>query len=243
VALLLAQPGHGRSDGLHALVASWQAHLAAVEHWCDAVAAPARRRDDGAGEARLPLFAFGSSMGGALAISLALRRPAFFDGLMLVAPMVRLARELRPPLATYLALQLLSRVPVLCDVGLLPRNDRTRANYAQAAAWRLDEHLQRNGLAYMGRMRLRTTRALIEATDQLAAQMEGVRTPFLVLHGTLDRTTAPESSKELVHRAAAPDRACELVEGAVHGLHYGETPEVMLRVHWRLFMWLDAHAP
>jgi hypothetical protein len=91
VALLLDQPGHGRSDGLHALVPDWMRHLRAIEHWCDAVATPERqaRAGDGEGEATpLPLFAFGSSMGGAIAISLAVRRPAFFDGLMLIAPMV-----------------------------------------------------------------------------------------------------------------------------------------------------------
>jgi alpha-beta hydrolase superfamily lysophospholipase len=137
--------------------------------------------------------------------------------------------------------QVLARVPVLCDLALVPRSDRTRLNYAPAAAWRLDEHLRLNGLAYMGKTRLRTVRSLLAATDSIASRMEALRTPFLVIHGTQDRTTAPAMSKELVRRAQVEDRVCELVEGAVHGLHYGEDPEVMLRVHWRLFMWLDQH--
>ncbi|KAJ1638599.1 hypothetical protein T492DRAFT_585671, partial [Pavlovales sp. CCMP2436] len=82
---------------------------------------------------------------------------------------------------------------------------------------------------------------LLAATDAISAQMETLRTPFIVLHGTQDQTTLPTMSKELVRRAQVDDRMCELVEGAVHGLHYGESPEVMLRVHWRLFMWLDSH--
>lgn len=245
VALLVDQPGHGRSDGLHALVTCWEAHMRAVEDWCDAVCVPERLAHATAGadgeRLPLPLFAFGSSMGGALAISLAMRRPTFFDGLMLIAPMVRLSPRLRPPAHVYAVLQVLSRVPVLCDLALIPRSDRTRLNYAVAAAWRLEEHLFRNGLAYMGKTRLRTARALLAATDHISAHMERLRTPFIVLHGTHDQTTAPEMSKELVRRATSTDRACELVEGATHGLHYGEEPEVMLRVHWRLFMWLDSH--
>lgn len=244
VALLLDQPGHGCSDGLHALVPCWEAHLRAVEHWCDAVCAPERAAaagGAGGGLEPLPLFAFGSSMGGALAISLAMRRPAFFDGLMLIAPMVRLAAHLRPSRPVYAALQLLARVPVLCDLPLVPRSDRTALNYAPAAAWRLEEHLARNGLAYMGRTRLRTARALLAATDAISARMDRLKTPFLVLHGTHDRTTAPEMSQELVRRASSADCTCELVQGATHGLHYGEEPEVMVGVHRRLFAWLDAH--
>ncbi|KAG8462493.1 hypothetical protein KFE25_010318 [Diacronema lutheri] len=248
VALLVDQPGHGRSDGLHALVPDWTTHLIAIEHWCDTVCAPERRAHapsaghaDAGAEEPLPLFAFGSSMGGAIAVSLAMRRPDFFSGLMLIAPMVRLAEGLRPRPHVAVALRLLAAVPVLCDLALIPRSDRTRLNYAAAATWRLDEHLERNGLAYMGRTRMRTARALLAATDAISSHMEALRTPFLVLHGTQDKTTAPEMSKELVRRAQSTDRACELVEGATHGLHYGEDAEVMLRVHWRLFMWLDAH--
>lgn len=193
-----------------------------------------------AAAAQLPLFAFGSSMGGACALSLAMRRPALFKGLLLVAPMVRIAAHARPKPAVEAALQVFSRVPVLQDLALVPRNDRTEANYASEALWRLHEHRTRNGLSYSGRTRLRTGRALIGATDAIAARMETLTTPFLVLHGTADKTTASSQSEELVRRAAATDKQLELILGGMHGLHYGEKPETMARVYELLFSWLFA---
>lgn len=229
-------PGHGRSDGLHALVPDWSQHLEALGHWCDYVCSLLRGQ---VGGAPLPLFLFGSSMGGAVAMGLALRRPESFSGLMLVAPMLRVAPQLRPHPAVEMALKVLANIPIVQDLPLFKGKDVTLLNYAEGAAWRLDEDLRLNALRYWGWYRLRTARTVLAVADEITQQMEYLRPALLVLHGEADPTTAPEFSQEVVHRAAATDKTFELLPGATHGLHYGESPATMTQVYRIMFDWLD----
>lgn len=238
IALLVDLPGHGRSDGLHGLVRDWRDLEGTVRDWLDITLEQERFHIGFA----LPLFAFGSSMGGAIAVSAALDRPQRFQGLLLVAPMLRIGRQYRPPWIVEALLKVMALVPIVGYLPLVPRRDRTAANYAAAAKWRLDEHRALNKLAYGGRTRLRTARALLFATDLLAESMHMLTTPFLVMHGTLDTATSPETSRELVQRAAVQDKELHLVDGAVHGLHYGEVEAVMAKVHLHMLRWLHSRA-
>lgn len=235
VALLVDMPGHGRSDGLHGLVPDWPAHLNALDHWCSSVCIAEQRKYGGS---KLPLFLFGSSMGGAVAIGLALRQPNRFAGIMLIAPMVKLAAQMRPSPALETVLKVLSRVPILADIPLHKGKDLAALNYAEDALWRLDEDKRMNALHYWKPTRLRTAASILTATDSITKQMEALRTPMLVLHGTNDRTTAPELSEELVKKARATDKTFKMVEGAAHGLHYGESPARMKEVYRTMFDWL-----
>lgn len=234
-ALLVDMPGHGRSDGLHGWVPDWPSHLNALDHWCGAVCTAEQGRYGGG---KLPLFLFGSSMGGAVAISLALRQPHRFAGLILVAPMVRVADHVRPPPAVETILKVVSRVPILGDIPLHKGKDLAELNYAEDALWRLDEDRRMNSLHYWKPTRLRTAVSLLAATDSIFKQMTALRTPLLVLHGEKDRTTSPELSEELVQKARSTDKTFKLVPGAAHGLHYGESPAKMKEVYLTMFDWL-----
>jgi alpha-beta hydrolase superfamily lysophospholipase len=55
-------------------------------------------------------------------------------------------------------------------------------------------------------------------TAAVDLELEAVRVPLLVLHGTEDRMAAPQASIDLVERAASTDKALQLVEGGYHAL-------------------------
>jgi acylglycerol lipase len=55
-------------------------------------------------------------------------------------------------------------------------------------------------------------------TAAVTQELEAVRVPLLVLHGTDDRMAAPQRSIELVERAASTDKTLHLVEGGCHAL-------------------------
>lgn len=236
VALLVDMPNHGRSDGVHVLVRDWAALLDAMELWCDAVCEPARVAQPG--KPKLPFFGYGQSMGGAVLIDLAMRKPDRFAGLVLLAPMVKIAPEVRPhPLVESALRHVVCRIPLLRDMALVPNDGFFEAIFAPEAGWRLREHAQ-NVLNYKGPTRLRTGLTLIDAADGIAARLEALVTPFLVLHGAADVTTSPELSEELHRRAGAADKTLVLVEGARHGLDFGETPAVHERVFGATFNWI-----
>jgi len=81
--------GHGNSEGLAGLIPSWDALVTDVLHF----AAVVRDAYLPAGQ---PLFAYGESLGGGLALSAALQEPAAFAGLILFAPMVGVDPDMRP---------------------------------------------------------------------------------------------------------------------------------------------------
>jgi alpha-beta hydrolase superfamily lysophospholipase len=81
--------GHGNSEGLPGLIPSWDGLVTDVLHY----AAVVRERYLTDGQ---PLFAYGESLGGGLALSAALQEPACFAGLLLFAPMVGVDPDMRP---------------------------------------------------------------------------------------------------------------------------------------------------
>ncbi|KAG8466624.1 hypothetical protein KFE25_008003 [Diacronema lutheri] len=234
-ALIVDMPNHGRSDGLYVLLRSWTALIVAMERWCDGVCEPARITAVGA---KLPLFAYGASMGGAVLIDIAMRSPDRFDGVVLCAPMVRVAQEARPhPGVEAFLRHVICRIPLVRDLALVPNDGFFENIFGVDARWRMDEH-RANALNYTGPTRFKTGLTLIDAADCIASRMETLRTPFIVLHGGADLTTAPALSRELHARAGAADKALLIVDGARHALDFGETAEVHERVFAATFDWL-----
>ncbi|KAJ1623157.1 Alpha/Beta hydrolase protein [Pavlovales sp. CCMP2436] len=233
VALLVDQPNHGMSDGVQALIRSWAEHLDAMEEFCDGPGEAAREAPDGK---KLQIFAYGASMGGALLIDLCLRKPDRFSGVILTAPMVRIKAETRPkPVVESFLRHVICRIPLVRDMALVPNDNFFEAIYSEN--WRLEEH-RGNALNYSGPTRLITGLNLIDASDGIAARMEELQTPFLVIHGTADVTTDSSLSVELHQRAGASDKTLELVEGARHGIDFGEVPEIHARVYATKFAWI-----
>ncbi|CAI5503265.1 unnamed protein product [Closterium sp. Naga37s-1] len=95
--------GHGKSDGLRCSFRS-------VEHLvddCCAFFASVKAKSDFAG---LPSFVYGESLGGAITMTVALRNPDSWTGLVMVSPMLRIKEELQPSWAALQALRVLATI-------------------------------------------------------------------------------------------------------------------------------------
>jgi acylglycerol lipase len=77
-------------------------------------------------------------------------------------------------------------------------------------------------------------------TAAVVDELEAVRVPLLVLHGTADKMAAPGRSVELVERASSTDKTLHLVDGGYHALlrdlDRTATEDLILA-------WIDARLP
>ncbi|CAI5971342.1 unnamed protein product [Closterium sp. NIES-65] len=95
--------GHGKSDGLRCSFRS-------VEHLvddCCAFFASVKAKAECSG---LPSFVYGESLGGAIAMTVALRDPDSWTGLVMVSPMLRIKEELQPSWAALQVLRVLATI-------------------------------------------------------------------------------------------------------------------------------------
>lgn len=194
--------GHGRSAGTHGLVRNVDALVA------DVVAI--------ASELPRPLFLFGQSLGGLLALRAAASLPTL-AGIVLQAPTVALHAHVVPTPAAQRALALFASV-----APALPAVPPTAASSYHPAVMgaRLAED-GRDPLVYSRRLRLGTGAAVINAVGALAADVAAgalatLRTPVLLQHGDADTVCDVAGSRALA--AALPAAQLEVVPGGHHDL-------------------------
>ncbi|KVE25269.1 hydrolase [Burkholderia singularis] len=193
--------GHGRSPGERAWVERFDAFLEDA----DAIVAGAAR-DDGT-----PLFLMGHSMGGAIAALYAIQcapaRRRALAGLILSSPALAPGRDV--PRWMLAASRLVSRIwprfPALkIDAALLSRDP------AVVAANRADP------LVHHGPVPARTGAEILAAMQEIERGRAALRLPVLVYHGTADKLTEPDGSRDFGAHVGSPDRTLTLYEGSYH---------------------------
>jgi len=211
--------GHGKSQGARLLVRSFDEYLADLELYLDRV----RRR-----EPDRPLFLLGHSMGGAIVALLAITRQPDVRGLVLSVPAVLIGGSVFP---------LLRRLAPLVS-RLFPRLRIMRLGYRMLSRDpQVVEQFKSDPLVYHGRFPVRTGTEILRAAGRIQGQMEALKLPLLLLHGTADRVTDPAGSRRLYARAGSADKTLKLYEGLYHDLlHEPEKDQVTAD----LIEWLDA---
>lgn len=213
--------GHGRSGGPRGHVARWQDYV-------DDIGAlyGAAERD---GLRRLPWLQFGHSMGGLVAVHVALARQQELAGLALSAPLLGIAVAV-PPLKAMLGNLLSSVWPTLTlaneiDSQYISRDPQTVTDY-------LNDPLVHDRVS---------TRWFTEMNRALAAAQSRageLKLPVWLGHGTADRLTDPAGSRRFV--AALGDRAeAHFYEGLYHEIFNEREPD-RARVFDDLLNWIDA---
>jgi alpha-beta hydrolase superfamily lysophospholipase len=210
--------GHGRSAGPRVNPSAWTDYVDDLDRFLSTV----EQREPGK-----PVFLFGHSMGGAIAVRTAQLHQPTLAGLIVSAPALAIDA---PPLliaATRMTAVLNPRAPAL----KLPNRDFS-SDPAGAAAMDKDE------LISQGAAPARTAAGLVDGMRAIWADVDRLTMPLLALHGTGDRLTAPAGSRALIEHAPAHDKSLRIYAGFFHDLtHEPGRAQVEADIH----AWLDAH--
>jgi alpha-beta hydrolase superfamily lysophospholipase len=191
--------GHGRSSGVRGDVADGEllvADLAAVcAHFHSAT---------------LPLFIFGHSMGGQIALRLMEKDPEACRGAVIASPWLRLAFD--PPWWKLLLARLAMRVypAFVQQTALCP--ERLSRDLVHLASFPHPELAHR-------RISARMFFGLRTAGKRVLAEAGRVRTPLLLLHGDDDPITSHRATCEFFERVASADKTLRIYPGVRHEMH------------------------
>ena len=214
-------PGHGRSPGSRGNIGSMAATV-------DGVAALVRQAADA--HPGLPVFVYGHSMGGLIALQYLTGSPdPRVRGAVISAPALdtgaaatRLQRLLSPLVSRFLP-----------DLGVLALDaDTISRDPAVVADYRSDP------LNHTGKVRARTGHEMVTAGAAMPERLARLTMPVLVVHGGADRLVPPSASEVVPARAGSADATRTVYPGLFHEPH--NEPE-RAQVLDDVVAWLDAH--
>lgn len=191
--------GHGRSSGTRGDVADGE------EFVNDLAAVCARFRREGT-----PLFIFGHSLGGQIALRLLERDGAVCQGAVIASPWFRLA--FNPPWWKVLLARLAMRVwPGFIQARDI-RSERLSRDAGHLASFP-DPDLVHECIS--ARMYFWS----MAGGEQIFAAAASVRTPLLLLHGDQDPVTSHPATCDFFERVGSADKTLRIWPGARHETH------------------------
>ncbi|KAL7133593.1 hypothetical protein ABFS83_12G151500 [Erythranthe nasuta] len=219
--------GHGKSSGLQGLIPNFD-HLVddLSQHFTNI-----SERDENRKKMRIIM---GESMGGAMELLLHRKKPDYWDAAVLIAPMCKIADEMKPNPLVIRALSSLARI--IPTWKLTPSPDIVDLAFRDPS---VRNEVRSNPYTYKGRPRLQTSYQLYTASMDLEKRLHEVSLPFIVLHGEDDKVTDPTVSETLYNSASAVDKTLKLYPQMWHSLSYGELPENLETVFSDILNWLE----
>ena len=219
--------GHGKSDGARAFIDRLSWVVDDLDQLVDLV-----RREQRIIAKKKPLFLLGHSMGGAIALSYALRHQDKLGALILSGPAVALdgASPLMRAMSKLVS-RLAPKAGVLkIDASKVSRDPQMVALYDS------------DPLNCHGKVPARTIGELVTFVEWLPAVLPQVTLPLLVMHGSADSLAGPAGGKMVVDRARSTDKSYKLYDGLYHEI-FNELPEDRARVFADLTSWVQARLP
>jgi alpha-beta hydrolase superfamily lysophospholipase len=223
--------GHGLSDGLHGDLPSVRMAVADLAEYFVEMVDKYRLRDKS-------LFLYGHSMGGAVVFNLC-TLPQYAElqglvkGVILCAPMVKIADELRPGPLVIALLRLLA--------GWLPLAPITPIKEINADLYKRPEVLARSRictLAYDKKPRVATAVEMLTTTEDVAARMAQLVHPVLILHGGADVVTCHKLSQTLFEQCSSEDKTIKVYPDCWHDILNGESEEQIGFIYADLCSWM-----
>jgi acylglycerol lipase len=214
--------GHGKSGGDRALIDRFSNVVEDIDH----VVEIARRE-----QPRKPVFLLGHSMGGALSLSYAIKKPEKLSALILSGPAVALDGASS---MTKLVAKLLSSIApkaglVAIDPSLVSRDPAVVADYANDP---LNAH---------GKVGARTLGEIVYFVEMLPAALPLIKMPLLVMHGRDDKLAGVAGSEMVVAMVSSKDKTLKVYDGLYHEI-FNELPADRAVVLKDLTDWIQARA-
>jgi len=178
-----------------------------------------------------PIFLFGHSMGGLIAILAAIRNPEIWNGVVLSSPALHIDPKVDTAMNRFLAKHLANIMPKL-GVDSVPSDT--------LSSWRLSvTRYNRDPLVHKGKMKVcwahQFTKALKFANDNA----DKFDVPFLILCGSDDRLTSPQGSEAVFKKSPSTDKKLEILPGMMHEI-VNEVPENAMQVLDKIEKWMIA---
>ncbi|KAK6941004.1 Serine aminopeptidase, S33 [Dillenia turbinata] len=247
--------GHGRSGGARCYIKKFDNLVNDCYNFFKSIAAQEEYRNKSR-------FLYGESMGGAVALLLHKKDPAFWNGAILVAPMCKISEKVKPH---KVVINILTKVEELIPKWkIVPSKDVidsafkdpikreevvfyfSRLQFKGCAILydeptQIDVQIRSNKLIYQDKPRLKTALEMLRTSMSLEETLNEVTLPFFVLHGEADAVTDPEISRALYEQASSIDKTLKLYPGMWHGLTSGEPDDNVEIVFADIITWLDKH--
>ncbi|KAH7294932.1 hypothetical protein KP509_27G025400 [Ceratopteris richardii] len=223
--------GHGKSDGPKAYIKSFSN----VVDDCVDYFKTIREREEYRDKAR---FLLGESMGGAVALRVHRKESNDWNGAVLVAPMVKIADELKPPT---IVISILEKLCILFPTWkIVPIRDIIDTGLKDPLK---REEMGSSPYAYHDKPRLRTAFELLNASLDLEQKLKEVTLPFIVVHGEADVVTDIAVSRSLYETASSLDKTLKTYPDMWHSLLFGEPEKNIDLVMSDIVTWLDERTP
>ncbi|KAG0464712.1 hypothetical protein HPP92_018876 [Vanilla planifolia] len=219
--------GHGKSSGLKGYIPDFDALVNDCTKYYTSVSETTEFRG-------VKRFLLGESMGGAVALLLHRKKPSYWDGAVLVAPMCKIAEDVKPPPLVIKFLEKLSEV--VPKWKIVPSKDIIDCAFKNPD-WR--KEVRSNPYCYKGKPRLQTAKELLMVSTYIENNIDQISLPFLVVHGGGDVVTDPSVSQALYDSAASTDKTFKLYPGMWHALTSAESPANIDLVFSDIVAWLD----
>eukprot|EP00929_Paragymnodinium_shiwhaense_P088385 TRINITY_DN48702_c0_g1_i1.p1 TRINITY_DN48702_c0_g1~~TRINITY_DN48702_c0_g1_i1.p1 ORF type:complete len:367 (+),score=46.92 TRINITY_DN48702_c0_g1_i1:85-1185(+) len=202
-------PCHGRSDGELAYVENWWLWINDIWEILDYMVPKVRD------EHQLPLFAAGVSLGGGVLTCLAIQRPTYFDGIVLLCPMLFVADAVKPTWITQQVFKLFLRF-LLPDWPITPTKDMDTVEFRIPCMGSRYSHGNAFGVRHLKPRLASAYEFGFRWPEWIEANVHQLRTPFLVIHGDKDMITEPTMSQKLHDLAHAKDKQINIHKGVHH---------------------------
>ena len=211
------QIGHGKTVGKRGHVSSYQLLLDCLDN----AVTEAKKRNP-----NLPVLLYGHSMGGNVVINYALKYPSQIKAAVATSPLLRLAFN-PPKWKVYLGRLLLNILPSITMPSELDASGISR-DKAEVMRYQNDA-LVHDKISPMYSF------PVFDAGEYAIANADKLKLPMLVCHGTGDKITSHEASKEFTKNTQKAD--VKLFDGGYHELHYDFCKKELLET---IIQWLDS---
>jgi len=214
--------GHGLSEGKRADVPRFELFVEDLQLFTSSVV-----QADGK---ELPLFLYGHSMGGAIALLYTLQLQADLKGLILSGPVVR------PGAQSSQAERRIGHILRLISPSFkyLPFDPQKLSHDPEIV-----EAYIRDPMVYSNKMKIRMADELLRAEHLLSDKgLKGLSLPMLILHGGDDQVVLPSNSEVVFTLSSSSDKTRYVFEGMYHEIHNEPgRKEVFAKVR----SWLEEH--
>eukprot|EP00095_Tigriopus_kingsejongensis_P004390 maker-scaffold93_size381549-snap-gene-0.13 protein:Tk04390 transcript:maker-scaffold93_size381549-snap-gene-0.13-mRNA-1 annotation:"monoglyceride lipase" len=158
----------------------------------------------------LPVFLYGHSMGGNVALRTVLQNPNIFKGMILEGPLIKISDDL-VTLPKLMLAKLVQLVLPELQTEKLPIEEVTTDLDSQHA-------MSNDPLRYDGGMKVGTLLAMLESLKIVDDHLSEVHVPFLTMHGLHDSLCLAYGSEELHLKARSRDKQIIIFPDAKHHL-------------------------